>query len=171
MNVEDCIKRRFLKNEKIFHNIAAEQLEKDKNNVLHIIGSEDPNGVAADLASHLKNGHNLEVIGLPKTIDNDTIPIACSLGANTAAEQSALFFEYIVAETTMNPKMFIVHEVVGRKSGRLAAAAALCYTQRLHEQEFISGLGMTKERYSIYGMYIPDMTIDLKKRQKDEDRE
>ncbi|MDR1890922.1 MAG: pyrophosphate--fructose-6-phosphate 1-phosphotransferase [Puniceicoccales bacterium] len=163
-NVGDCIKRGFVKDGEIPLNVAAEQLAKDKIDVLHTIGGDDTNGVAANLASHLKeNGYNLQVIGLPKTIDNDIIPIAHSLGANTAAEQSALFFEHIVAETTANPKMFIIHEVMGRKCGWLTAASALCYTKRLHEREFISGLGMTKERYSIHGIYIPEMTIDLKK--------
>ena len=37
------------------------------------------------------------VIGLPKTIDNDVFPIRQSLGAWTAAEQGAKFFENVVA--------------------------------------------------------------------------
>ena len=45
--------------------------------------------------------------------------------ANTAAEQTAMFFENIVAETTANPKMLIVHEVMGRKCGWLTAASAI----------------------------------------------
>jgi pyrophosphate--fructose-6-phosphate 1-phosphotransferase len=162
-NVADCVKRGFVKDGEIPLNVAAEQLVKDKIDVLHTIGGDDTNGVAADLAKHLKeNDYNLQVIGLPKTIDNDIVPIAHSLGANTAAEQSARFFEHIVAETTANPKMFIIHEVMGRKCGWLTAASALCYTKRLHEREFIAGL-MAKERYSIHGVYVPEMTINLKK--------
>ncbi|MDR2603321.1 MAG: pyrophosphate--fructose-6-phosphate 1-phosphotransferase [Puniceicoccales bacterium] len=163
-NVADCVRRGFVKDGEIPLNVAAEQLVKDKIDILHTIGGDDTNGVAADLAKHLKeNGYNLQVIGLPKTIDNDIIPIAHSLGANTAAEQSAQFFEHIVAETTANPKMFIIHEVMGRKCGWLTAASALCYTKRLHEREFIAGLGMSKERYSIHGVYVPEITINLKK--------
>lgn len=162
-NVADCVKRGFVKDGEVPLNVAAEQLIKDKIDVLHTIGGDDTNGVAADLAKHLKeNDYNLQVIGLPKTIDNDIVPIAHSLGANTAAEQSARFFEHIVAETTANPKMFIIHEVMGRKCGWLTAASALCYTKRLHEREFIAGL-MAKERYSIHGVYVPEMTINLKK--------
>jgi pyrophosphate--fructose-6-phosphate 1-phosphotransferase len=100
---------------------------------------------------------------LPKTIDNDITPIAHSLGANTAAEQTALFFEHIVAETTANPKMFIVHEVMGRKCGWLTAAASVLYTKRLQEKEFIASLGMSKEKYSIHGVYIPEMQISIEK--------
>ncbi|MDR2779176.1 MAG: pyrophosphate--fructose-6-phosphate 1-phosphotransferase [Puniceicoccales bacterium] len=166
-NIEDCTRRGFVKKGEVPLNVAAEQLIKDKIDVLHTIGGDDTNSVAADLASHLKgNGYNLQVIGLPKTIDNDITPIAHSLGANTAAEQSALFFEHIVAETTANPKMFIIHEVMGRKCGWLTAASALCYTKRLHERDFITGLGMTKERYSIHGIYVPEMTIDLQREAK-----
>jgi pyrophosphate--fructose-6-phosphate 1-phosphotransferase len=118
--------------------------------------------VASDLAKHLKeNGYDLKVIGLPKTIDNDITPIAHSLGANTAAEETASFFEHIVSETTANPKMFIIHEVMGRKCGWLTAAAALCYTRNLQNKIFISALGMSKERYSIHGVYIPEIAIDL----------
>ena len=36
-----------------------------------------------------KNDYDLTVVGLPKTIDNDVIPIRQSLGAWTAAEQGA----------------------------------------------------------------------------------
>jgi pyrophosphate--fructose-6-phosphate 1-phosphotransferase len=91
-NVGDCTKHGFVKDGEIPLNLAAEQLERDKFDILHTIGGDDTNGVAADLASLLKkNGHNLKVIGLPKTVDNDIIPIAHSLGANTAAEESALF--------------------------------------------------------------------------------
>ncbi|MDR1596052.1 MAG: pyrophosphate--fructose-6-phosphate 1-phosphotransferase [Puniceicoccales bacterium] len=163
-NVEDCVKRGFIKEGQIPLNVAAEQLVKDKIDVLHTIGGDDTNTVAAELARYLEeNGYKLQVIGLPKTIDNDIIPIAHSLGANTAAEQTAVFFEHIVAETTANPKMFIVHEVMGRKCGWLAAVSAVLYTKRLQEREFISSLGMSKEKYSIHGIYVPEMQIDIEK--------
>ena len=38
------------------------------------------------------------MVGLPKTIDNDIVPIQQSLGAWTAAEQGALFARNIIAE-------------------------------------------------------------------------
>jgi pyrophosphate--fructose-6-phosphate 1-phosphotransferase len=61
-------------------------------------------------------------MGLSKTINNDIIPIAHGLGANTAAEQTTLFFEHIVVETTGNPKMSMIHEVIGGKCGWLTEA-------------------------------------------------
>jgi pyrophosphate--fructose-6-phosphate 1-phosphotransferase len=160
-NVKDCVKRGLVSEGQIPLQVAAEQLTKDKIDVLHTIGGDDTNTAAADLAKYLsENGHNLQVIGLPKTIDNDITPVAHSLGANTAAEQTAMFFEHVVAEITSTPKTFIIHEVMGRKCGWLTSAAALCYTKRLQEKEFIAALGMSKERYSIHGIYIPEMPIN-----------
>ena len=42
---------------------------------------------------------------MPKTIDNDVYPIKQSLGAWTAAEQGAIFFENVVNESSANPRM------------------------------------------------------------------
>ena len=53
----------------------------------------------------------LTVVGLPKTIDNDVYPIKQSLGAMTAAQQGAIFYENVVNEHSANPRMLIVHEV------------------------------------------------------------
>ena len=47
----------------------------------------DTNTAAADLAAFLaRNDYGLTVIGLPKTVDNDVVPIRQSLGAWTAAD-------------------------------------------------------------------------------------
>ena len=60
-----------------------------------------------------KNHYKLTVIGLPKTIDNDVIPINQTLGAITAAEQTAIFFENIVNENTTRSRTLIIHDVIG----------------------------------------------------------
>jgi pyrophosphate--fructose-6-phosphate 1-phosphotransferase len=84
--------------------VAAEQLTRDGVDVLHTIGGDDTNTTAADLApTCTSNGYELTVVGLPKTIDNDVVPIRQSLGAWTAAEQGALFARNIVAEHSSNP--------------------------------------------------------------------
>jgi pyrophosphate--fructose-6-phosphate 1-phosphotransferase len=46
------------------------------------------------------------------------------LGALTAADQGALFFEHVVSEYSASPRMLIVHEVMGRHCGWLAFATA-----------------------------------------------
>ncbi len=90
-NVDDCVKRGLVKPGQNPLHVAAEQLSRDGVDVLHTIGGDDTNGTAADLAAYLRsNGYELTVVGLPKTIDNDVVPIKQTLGAWTAAEQGAL---------------------------------------------------------------------------------
>src|SRR3954451_14059029 len=98
-NVEDCVRRGLLEPSQHPLRVAAEQLSRDGVDVLHTIGGDDTNGIVADLAAYLRtNGYELTVVGLPKTIDNDVIPIRQSLGAWTAAEQGALYARNIIAE-------------------------------------------------------------------------
>src|ERR1700745_2860957 len=71
-NVEDSFKRGLAKPGKDPWQVAAEQLSRDRVDVLHTIGGDDTNGTAADLAAYLRrNDYQLTVVGLPKTIDND----------------------------------------------------------------------------------------------------
>jgi len=141
---------------------AADRLVADGIDVLHTIGGDDTNTTAADLAAYLaSNGHALTVVGLPKTIDNDVIPIKQSLGAFTAAEQASLFAQNIIGEHRANPRMLIVHEVMGRGCGWLTAAAAVEYRRWLGAQAWNPALGLTKERWDIHGVYIPEMELDL----------
>ena len=112
-NVKDCVKRGLVKEGEDPQKVAADQLVKDGVTVLHTIGGDDTNTAAADLAAFLKrNNYSLTVVGLPKTIDNDVYPIKQSLGAMTAAQQGAIFYENVVNEHSANPRMLIVHEVV-----------------------------------------------------------
>ncbi|MDR2564774.1 MAG: pyrophosphate--fructose-6-phosphate 1-phosphotransferase [Bifidobacteriaceae bacterium] len=141
---------------------AAERLQEDQVDVLHTIGGDDTNTTAADLAAYLReHGYGLTVVGLPKTIDNDVVPIKQSLGAWTAAEQASLFAQNIIGEHRSNPRMLIVHEVMGRNCGWLTAAAATEYRRWLGEQDWNPALGLTKERWDIHGVYIPEMELDL----------
>ena len=114
--------------------------------VLHTIGGDDTNTAAADLAAFLaKNNYGLSVIGLPKTIDNDVYPIRQSLGAWTAAEEGARYFQNVVAEHNANPRMLIIHEVMGRNCGWLTAATANYYRGMIARQEFVPGIGLARE--------------------------
>ncbi len=161
-NVKNCLKRGLIRDGQNPLQVAAEQLVRDGVNVLHTVGGDDTNTTAADLAAFLKkNGYELTVIGLPKTIDNDVIPIRQSLGAWTAAEQGALYFERVVAEWSANPRMLIIHEVMGRNCGWLTAATAREYMQRLARAEVIPSLGLSRSNLAIHGLYIPEMHVDL----------
>ena len=161
-NAADCVKRGLVKEGQNPLTVAAEQLKKDGVDVLHTIGGDDTNTTAADLAAYLHdNGYELTVVGLPKTIDNDVIPIKQSLGADTAADQTARFAENIIGEHRSGARMLIVHEVMGRNCGWLTAAAAEKYREWLDKQEWAPALGLTKERWDVDAVYVPEMDIDI----------
>ena len=162
-NVKDCVKRGLVKEGQDPQQVAADQLVKDGVDVLHTIGGDDTNTAAADLAAYLKrNNYDLTVVGMPKTIDNDVYPIRQSLGAWTAAEEGARFFANVVAEHNANPRMLIVHEVMGRNCGWLTAATAVEYRKLLDGMSFVPGIGLSRERKEVHGVYIPEMAFDGK---------
>ena len=161
-NVADCVKRGLVKEGEDPQKVAADQLIKDGVDVLHTIGGDDTNTAAADLAAFLaENDYGLTVIGLPKTVDNDVFPIKQSLGAWTAAEQGALYFKNVVAENNSNPRMLIVHEVMGRSCGWLTAATASEYRKILDNCEWLPELGLSRESYEVHGIFIPEMAVDI----------
>lgn len=161
-NVNDCIKRGLVKEGQDPRQVAAEQLIKDGVDVLHTIGGDDTNIAAADLAAFLAaNNYGLTVIGLPKTVDNDVIPVKQTLGALTAAEQGARYFQNVVAENNSNPRMLIVHEVMGRSCGWLTAATARDYRHLLEGNEWLPELGLDRAAFDIHGVFIPEMAIDI----------
>ncbi len=161
-NVDDCVKRGLVKPGQDPRAVAARQLKKDKVDILHTVGGDDTNTAAADLAAWLKkNKYDHTVVGLPKTIDNDIIPIRQSLGAWTAAEQGARFFQNVVSEHGASSRMLIVHEVMGRHSGWLTAATTRDYLRFVQGGLYIPGLGLKEERWTIHGVYLPEMEFDL----------
>ncbi|MDX1680099.1 MAG: pyrophosphate--fructose-6-phosphate 1-phosphotransferase [Akkermansiaceae bacterium] len=161
-NVKDCVKRGLVEEGQDPQQVAADQLVKDGVDVLHTIGGDDTNTAAADLAAFLHNNdYELTVIGLPKTIDNDVFPIRQSLGAWTAAEEGAKYFANVVSEHNANPRMLIVHEVMGRNCGWLTAATARTYQDKLDGQPMAPGIGLSRERLSVHGIFIPEMAVDF----------
>ncbi len=160
-NVKDCVKRGLVKEGEDPQKVAADQLVKDGVDVLHTIGGDDTNTAAADLAAYLAtNNYGLTVVGLPKTIDNDVYPIRQSLGAWTAAEEGARYFAHVVKENTANPRMLIIHEVMGRNCGYLTAATAAAYRKLLDTQHWLPDFGLTREREEIHAVYVPEMEFD-----------
>jgi pyrophosphate--fructose-6-phosphate 1-phosphotransferase len=161
-NVEDCIKRGLVKRGEDPLKVAADQLTRDKVDVLHTIGGDDTNTTAADLAAYLaENEYALTVVGLPKTIDNDVFPIAQSLGAWTAAEEGAKYFKNVGAEHNANPRMLIIHEVMGRNCGWLTAATADAYRKGLDALDWADPIGLSEIRKDVHAIYIPEMDVDI----------
>lgn len=141
---------------------AADRLTADGVDVLHTIGGDDTNTTAADLAAFLaRNDYALTVVGLPKTIDNDVIPVRQSLGAWTAAEQGARFAENVVAEHNSGSRMLIVHEVMGRHCGWLTAATAKAYRDWLDTRDWLPAIGLSREAWDVHGVYVPEAAFDL----------
>ena len=161
-NVKDCVKRGLVRPGQDPLHVAAEQLSRDNVDVLHTIGGDDTNGTAADLAAYLRgNGYQLTVVGLPKTIDNDVIPIKQSLGAWTAAEQGALYARNIIAEHSSNPRMLIVHEVMGRNCGWLTAATALAHHQWVRGANFAEWLDNSAATWDVHAVFVPERPFDV----------
>ncbi len=161
-NKEDCWKRGLCEQGSDPQKVAADQLTRDGVDVLHTIGGDDTNIAAADLAAYLKrHDYSLTVVGMPKTIDNDVIPIRQTLGAWTAAEQGALYFQNVVSEHSANPRMLIVHEVMGRNCGWLTAATAAEYRNLLDQHGWLPELGLSRMRREVHGVFIPEMSFDI----------
>jgi len=161
-NVKDCVKRGYVREGEVPQQVAADRLVKDGVEVLHTVGGDDTNTAAADLAAFLeRNGYNLTVIGMPKTIDNDVYPIKQTLGAWTAAEEGAKFFNNIVYEHSANPRMLIVHEIMGRGCGYLTAATARHYRAQLKTKGMVPRLGLCFEKLDVHAVYIPEVHIDI----------
>ena len=163
-NKDDCEKRGYVQIGEDPLKIAAEQLAKDKVDILHTIGGDDTNTMAAHLSFYLKeNGYALTVVGLPKTVDNDVFPVTQTLGAWTAAEQGAIFFENISNENTTSTRQLIIHEIMGRNCGWLTAQTAFDYRERMMQKEFIPELLVDHKRWDIDAVYIPEKDIDFDK--------
>jgi len=161
-NAADCVKRGLVKEGENPLTVAAERLRADGVDVLHTIGGDDTNTTAADLAAYLEeNDYHLTVVGLPKTIDNDVVPIRQSLGAWTAAEEGAHFARNVIGEHRSGPRMLIVHEVMGRHCGWLTAATAAEYRKWVTTQEFVPSLGLSQERWDIHAVFVPELPIDI----------
>lgn len=161
-NVADCIKRGLVTEGQNPLHVAAEQLVRDGVTILHTVGGDDTNTTAADLAAYLDdNGYPLTVVGLPKTIDNDVVPIRQTLGAASAAEQGAVFWENAVNEQSASPRILLIHEVMGRDCGWLCAATAAEYRKRLKGQKFLVDAEYSMDLLDIDAIYVPEMAIDL----------
>jgi len=161
-NDDDCRERGLIGDDETALEVAAARLGADGVDVLHTIGGDDTSTAAADLAAYLEQqGVALTVVGLPKTIDNDIVPVRQSLGALTAAEEAARFARNVLAEHGASSRMLIVHEVMGRASGWLTASAARCYLAWHAEQEWVPSVGLTREGWGIHAVYVPEMPLDI----------
>ncbi len=161
-NAADLVKRGLVAEGQDPLKVAADRLVADGVDVLHTIGGDDTNTTAADLAAYLaEHDYGLTVVGLPKTIDNDIVPIRQSRGAWTAAEQGARFARNIVGEHNSGDRMLIVHEIMGRNCGYLTAATTQRYRQSLDAEEWLPEIGLSREAWDVHAVYVPEAKIDI----------
>ena len=161
-NIDDCVKKGYVQEGEDPLKIAAEQLKSDGVDILHTIGGDDTNTMAAQLSSYLNyNGYDLTVVGLPKTVDNDVYPVKQTLGAWTAAEQGAIYFENIVNENTTSTRQLTIHEVMGRHCGWLTARTAYDYRKRMKLRTFLPDILIDEERWDVDAIYIPELDFDM----------
>ncbi|MCT1557395.1 pyrophosphate--fructose-6-phosphate 1-phosphotransferase [Helcobacillus massiliensis] len=166
-NTDDLVKRGLIKEGENALQVAAEKLKADGVDVLHTIGGDDTNTTAADLAAYLhEHDAELRVVGLPKTIDNDIVPVRQSLGALTAAEQTSQFAQNIIAEHGSNPRMLIIHEIMGRACGYLTAEAARFYQQWHAQQQWLPEIGLDAEKWDVHAVFLPELKIDIDREAK-----
>ena len=163
-NTDDCVKRGYVGENGDPIKVATNQLIKDQVDILHTIGGDDTNTMAAQLSSYLnENNYNLTVVGLPKTVDNDVFPVTQTLGAWTAAEQGALFFENISNENTTSTRQLIIHEVMGRNCGWLTAQTAYDYREKMKKRTFFPEMLIDQSRWDVDAVYIPETDFDFQK--------
>ncbi len=161
-NTADLVKRGLVPEGVDPLKFAADRLVADGVTILHTIGGDDTTTTAADLAHYLhEHDYELTDVGLPKTIDNDIIPIRQSLGADTAAEEGSQFAQNVLAEHNASGRMLIVHEIMGRNCGWLTAATARKYRAWLDEQTWVPAIGLDKRAWDVHGVYVPEAVIDI----------
>jgi pyrophosphate--fructose-6-phosphate 1-phosphotransferase len=161
-NAKDLVKRGLVADGEDPLKVAADRLVADGVDVLHTIGGDDTNTTAADLAAYLaQHDYGLTVVGLPKTIDNDVVPIRQSLGADTAAEMGARFARNVMAEHNAGTRILLIHEVMGRNCGWLTAATARKYHQWVESVEWLPEFGLSKDAWDVHAIFVPEAVLDI----------
>jgi len=103
-----------------YRKIAAQNLRDEKIDALFVIGG---NG-SFQGAYLLVKEFGIPVIGIPKTIDNDTYGTDYTIGFDTAVNNAVQAIDKI-RDTSMSHERVFVVEVMGRKSGFIALSAGI----------------------------------------------
>lgn len=159
-NAKDCVKKGLIEEEQDPFEVAAKQLLNDSIDVLHVVGGDDTALTAGELVKFFqKERHNITVVGLPKTIDNDITPIYLSLGAQSAAQHGSTFAQHFLAEHTATPNSIIIHEIMGRNSGWLTLATAEKYRRWVNQTVDLPGLVMPTT-WDVHKVIIPELGFE-----------
>ena len=94
--------------------------ERERLDVLVVIGGEDTLGVAARLHSE----HAFPVVGVPKTIDNDLAATDYTFGFDTAVSIATEAIDRLHTTAESHNRVMVV-EVMGRHTGWIAVASGI----------------------------------------------
>lgn len=98
---------------------VVENLATDKIDALIAIGGEDTLGVANKLSSE-----GVNIVGVPKTIDNDLAATDFTFGFNTAVETATEALDRLHTTAESHDRVMVV-EVMGRHAGWIATYAGM----------------------------------------------
>jgi 6-phosphofructokinase 1 len=134
-------------------------------NILYIIGGEGSMKAAHALYSVYEkkfseeNSWRLNIVGIPKTMDNDILWVWQTFGFMSAVEKAREFIDYLAVETSSNPRVGIV-QLFGSNSGFVVSHAVLASRTGICDFALIP-----ESPYSLEKL-IPELKASLQKKQK-----
>jgi len=67
----------------------------------------------------------------------------------------------VVYEHKANPRMLIVHEIMGRGCGYLTAATTRVYRDTLVSKGFNPGLGLSQKHLDVHAVFLPEVEVNI----------
>ena len=142
--------------EKIFKSLAEKNI-----GYLFYIGGNDSMDTVKKLSFYaVKNNININIAGVPKTIDNDLNGTDHAPGYGSAAKYIAATMQEICYDNAIYPiKSVVIAEIMGRDAGWLTAAAALprLYGGKSPDLLYLPECGFSDEQF------ISDIEKELEK--------
>jgi len=106
--------------------VAVDNLIQFGVDMLFTIGGDGTQRGGNDLFQEArKRGHNLAVVGIPKTIDNDVMYVERTFGYLTAVEQASKVLECAHMEAHSVQNGISIVKLMGREAGFIAASATI----------------------------------------------
>lgn len=105
----------------MFADDLLQNLSNNNIEILYVIGGNGSQTLAHEIA---RRAHDLTVVGLPKTMDNDLVWVWQSFGFNTAVENATNIINTLNCEARSTRRVCLI-ELFGAESGFVAANAAL----------------------------------------------
>lgn len=121
------------------------------------VGGDDTLGVAAKLY----DAHKVDVVGVPKTIDNDLSGTDFTFGFDTAVQNATEAIDKLVTTTRSHRRVMVV-EVMGRHAGWIAAYAGvasgadwvLIPERPIDVKAMCEGLRRARKRGDLYNIVV-----------------